>query len=79
MKRGFAFIALAAGIALAETAQRTTNVVEGVNTTQVSLEKRRMAKKTKRTLDRFYGYPSDRKSKGQNKRERSQRHSKGWQ
>ena len=31
-----------------------------------------------RALARFYGYASDRKGKGQKKREASQRHAKGW-
>jgi len=35
-------------------------------------------KRKKSAPARFYGYASDRKGKGQKKREASQRHAKGW-
>jgi len=40
--------------------------------------KRVKRSKAARALARFYGYASDRKGKGQKKREASQRHARGW-
>jgi len=38
----------------------------------------RRKNKTAKALARFYGYASDRKGKGQKKREASARHVRGW-
>lgn len=40
--------------------------------------KRRKQNKTQKAIERFYGYASDRKGKGQKKREASAMHRKGW-
>ena len=45
---------------------------------ETQVPKRVKRSKPARALARFYGYPSDRKGKGQKKREASQRHARGW-
>jgi len=79
MRKGLiALLAVAGMAAIAETAQRTSNVVEGRNVEQRKTMKRRKTLDLVIEDDCFPAYASFRKGKGQKKRERSQRHSKGW-
>ena len=73
-------LAIAAMLAIASPVVETTDVSLPAHAAyEVQVPKRVKRSKPARTLARFFGYTSDRKGKGQKKREASQRRARGWQ
>lgn len=69
-------VALAMG-ALAMLPNAATRVIPTTETVSAQVKRRKM-NKTANKINVFYGYPSERKGKGQKKREASQRRKRGW-
>jgi hypothetical protein len=71
---------LAAALAMATApglGSMPPDVQELIQTGTLTVRRRRS--KTASKLNHFWGYASDRKGKGQKKREASARHARGWQ
>jgi len=71
-------LALAAVLLLAGPSIDLSEGTERIPMVQEGQTIKRKKSAPARALARFYGYASDRKGKGQKKREASQRHAKGW-
>ena len=69
---------LIAALAVGALAILPTEAVVRVDPTVSMQVKRRKMNKTSNKINVFYGYPSDRKGKGQKAREASVRKGKGW-
>lgn len=65
-------------VSLAALAMNPSPVIRTVEPTISPQVKRRKVNKTANKINVFYGYPSDRKGKGQKAREASIRKGKGW-
>ena len=66
------------GLALAASSAIAAPVIKIVEPTVSIQVKRRKINTTANKINVFYGYPSDRKGKGQRAREASARRKKGW-
>ena len=65
-------------VGLAALAINPSSAIRTVEPTVSEQVKRRKMNKTANKINVFYGYPSDRKGKGQKAREASVRKGRGW-
>lgn len=65
-------------VGLAALAINPSSAIRTVEPTVSEQVKRRKMNKTANKINVFYGYPSDRKGKGQKAREASARKKRGW-
>ena len=71
-------VAESVGQAVAESVGQASERSAGVRVDRIKGIKQKKMNKTANTINVFYGYASERKGKGQKKREASARRAKGW-